>query len=202
MKVENHVKIMYEPNKIGGNDKNIKDLKDPGEQKYMSPKEFVNIFPNKVIKNGNVLNIKEDMEKVLGIKSSNINNSNKEDEKEETDFNLYDIKNTKIKQEDLCKLKIKVVTVDKTINVNIPKARHINELFDFIKNYVNENLKKVSMALKINNISDYGFILTFPFKILTYEKIVNKENTLEKCGLYPSLFITFDVLSKYQQKKE
>ena len=61
MKVENHVKIMYEPNKIGGNDKNIKDLKDPGEQKYMSPKEFVNIFPNKAIKNGNVLNIKEDM---------------------------------------------------------------------------------------------------------------------------------------------
>ena len=202
MKVENHVKIMYEPNKIGGNDKNIKDLKDPGEQKYMSPKEFVNIFPNKVIKNGNVLNIKEDMEKVLGIKSSNKNNSNKEDEKEETDFNLYDIKNSKIKQEDLCKLKIKVVTVDKTINVNIPKTRHINELFDFIKNYVNENLKKVSMALKINNISDYGFILTFPFKILTYEKTVNKENTLEKCGLYPSLFITFDVLSKYQQKKE
>ena len=202
MKVENHVKIIYEPNKIGGNDKNIKDLKDPGEQKYMSPKEFVNIFPNKVIKNGNVLNIKEDMEKVLGIKSSNKNNSNKEDEKEETDFNLYDIKNSKIKQEDLCKLKIKVVTVDKTINVNIPKTRHINELFDFIKNYVNENLKKVSMALKINNISDYGFILTFPFKILTYEKTVNKENTLEKCGLYPSLFITFDVLSKYQQKKE
>ena len=202
MKVENHVKIIYEPNKIGGNDKNIKDLKDPGEQKYMSPKEFVNIFPNKVIKNGNVLNIKEDMEKVLGIKSSNKNNSNKEDEKEETDFNLYDIKNSKIKQEDLCKLKIKVVTVDKTINVNIPKTRHINELFDFIKNYVNENLKKVSMSLKINNISDYGFILTFPFKILTYEKTVNKENTLEKCGLYPSLFITFDVLSKYQQKKE
>jgi hypothetical protein len=202
MKVENHVKIMYEPNKIGGNDRNIKDLKDPGEQKYMSPKEFVNIFPNKVIKNGNVLNIKEDMEKVLGIKSSNKSSSNKEDEKEETDFNLYDIKNTKIKQEDLCKLKIKVVTVDKTINVNIPKTRHINELFDFIKNYVNENLKKVSMALKINNISDYGFILTFPFKILTYEKTVNKENTLEKCGLYPSLFITFYVLSKYQQKKE
>jgi H+/gluconate symporter-like permease len=54
--------------------RNIKDLKDPGEQKYMSPKEFVNIFPNKVIKNGNVLNIKEDMEKVLGIKSSSKNN--------------------------------------------------------------------------------------------------------------------------------
>ena len=199
MKVENHVKIVYEPNQINISSKNIKDLKDPGEQKYMSPKEFVNIFPNKVIKNGNILNIKEDMEKVLGIKNSN-KEKNSDNEAEVTDFNLYDIKNTRIKQEDLCKLKIKVVTVDKTINVNIPKNRHINELFDFVKNYVNENLKKVSITLKINNISDYGFIMTFPFKILNYEKNVNKVNTLEKCGLFPSLFITFDVLSKYQQK--
>ena len=139
------------------------------------------------------------MEKVLGIKLSSQDNNN-DDEKEETDFNLYDIKNSKIKQEDLCKLKIKVVTVNKIINVNIPKNRHINELFDFIKDYANKNLKKVSEYLKINNISDYGFIMTFPFKILTYEKNVDKENTLEKCGLYPSLFITFDVLSKYQRK--
>ena len=200
MKVENHVKIMYEPNKINNNDKNIKDLKDPGEQKYLSPKEFVNIFPNKVIKNGNILNIKEDMEKYLGIQSNNKKDNNSINEKEETVFNLYDIKNSRVKQEDLCKLKIKVVTVDKTINVNIPKNRHINELFDFVKNYVNENLKKVSQTLKINNISDYGFIMTFPFKILTYEKTINKENTLEKCGLFPSLFITFDVISNYQKK--
>ena len=199
MKVENHVKTIYEPNKISNTDSNIKSLKDPKEQKLMSPKEFVNIFPNKVIKNGNILNIREDMEKVLGIKLSNQDNNN-EDEKEETDFNLYDIKDSKIKQEDLCKLKIKVVTVNKIINVNIPKNRHINELFDFIKDYANKNLKKVSEYLKINNINDYGFIMTFPFKILTYEKNVDKENTLEKCGLYPSLFITFDVLSKYQRK--
>ena len=200
LKVENHVKIMYEPNKINNNDKNIKDLKDPGEQKYISPKEFVNIFPNKIIKNGNILNIKEDMEKVLGIKNNNKNENKPAEEKEETDFNLYDIKNSRIKQEDLCKLKIKVVTVDKTINVNIPKNRHINELFDFVKNYVNQNLQKVSVTLKIKNINDYGFIMTFPFKILTYENNINKENTLEKCGLFPSLFITFDVISKYQQK--
>ena len=199
MKVENHVKIIYEPNKINNNNKNIKDLKDPGEQKYLSPKEFVNIFPNKVIKNGNILNIKEDMEKFLGIKSNN-NIQNNINEKEETEFNLYDDLNNKVKQEDLCKLKIKVLTVDKTINVNISKNKNINELFDLLKNYVNENLKKVSPTLKINNISDYGFIMTFPFKIITYDKKINKENTLEKCGLYPSLFITFDVISKYQQK--
>ena len=193
MKVANHVKRVYEPNQILNN--NIKDLNEPGEQKYLSPKEFVNIFPNKIIKNGNVLNIKEDMEKVLGI------NSNKNEiETEKNNFDLYDIKDKEIKEENLCKLKIKIVTIDKTINVNIPKNKHINELFDFIKNFVNKNLKKISTTLKINNINDYGFIMTFPFKIIYYDNSTNKDNTLEKYGLYPSLFITFDVISKYQQK--
>jgi len=195
MKIENHVKILYEPNI----NKNIKNLNDPGEQTYMSPKEFVNIFPNKIIKNGNILNIKEDMEKILNINKDE--SKNKDNLKnEENEFNLYDEKNKEIKDEDLCKLKIKVVTVDKIINIKIPKNKHINELFDFVKKYVNDNLKKISSTLKINNINDYGFIMTFPFKILFYDKNKNKENTLDKCGLYPSLFITFDVISKYQQK--
>ena len=191
MKIENHVKILYEPNI----NKNIKNLNDPGEQKYLSPKEFLNIFPNKIIKNGNVLNIKEDMEKILNINKDE--SKNKDNSKnEENEFNLYDEKNKEIKDEDLCKLKIKVVTVDKIINIKIPKNKHINELFDFVKKYVNDNLKKISSTLKINNINDYGFIMTFPFKILFYDKNKNKENTLDKCGLYPSLFITFDVISK------
>ena len=195
MKIENHVKILYEPNI----NKNIKNLNDPGEQTYMSPKEFVNIFPNKIIKNGNILNIKEDMEKILNINKDELKNKDNS-KNEENEFNLYDEKNKEIKDEDLCKLKIKVVTVDKIINVKIPKNKHINELFDFVKKYVNDNLKKISSTLKINNINDYGFIMTFPFKILFYDKNKNKENTLDKCGLYPSLFITFDVISKYQQK--
>ena len=195
MKIENHVKILYEPNI----NKNIKNLNDPGEQTYMSPKEFVNIFPNKIIKNGNILNIKEDMEKILNINKDESNNKDNS-KNEENEFNLYDEKNKEIKDEDLCKLKIKVVTVDKIINIKIPKNKNINELFDFVKKYVNDNLKKISSTLKINNINDYGFIMTFPFKILFYDKNKNKENTLDKCGLYPSLFITFDVISKYQQK--
>ena len=195
MKIENHVKILYEPNI----NKNIKNLNDPGEQTYMSPKEFVNIFPNKIIKNGNILNIKEDMEKILNINKDELKNKDNS-KNEENEFNLYDEKNKEIKDEDLCKLKIKVVTVDKIINIKIPKNKHINELFDFVKKYVNDNLKKISSTLKINNINDYGFIMTFPFKILFYDKNKNKENTLDKCGLYPSLFITFDVISKYQQK--
>ena len=195
MKIENHVKVLYEPNKAG--DK-IKDLSDPGEQKYMSKQEFLGIFPDKVIKGGNVLNIKDDMQKILGI---NKNAGNNDDNKEVSDFNLYDINDSKVKNEDLCKLQIKIVTVDKVINVNIPKNKHINELFDFVKKFCNDSLKKKSPILKISNINDYGFIMMYPFKILKYESDkIDKENTLEKCGLYPSISITFDVLSKYQQK--
>ena len=44
MKVENHVKNIYEANKSSNNiDKNIVNLNSPGEQKLMTPKEFVNI---------------------------------------------------------------------------------------------------------------------------------------------------------------
>ena len=199
MKVENHVKSLYEANKSENNtNKNIVNLNSPKEQKLMSPQEFVNIFPNKIIKKGNILNIKEDMEKILNI---NQNNKNKENlEQGEQEFNLYNNDKNDIKNEDLCKLKIKIVTVDKIIKINIPKDRHINDLFDFVKKYVNSELKKISATMKINNINDYGFIITFPFQILLYDKMSNKENTLEKCGLYPSLFITFDVASKYKKK--
>ena len=77
MKVENHVKNIYEANKSSNNiDKNIVNLNSPGEQKLMTPKEFVNIFPNKIIKNGNILNIKEDMEKILNIKQDIKNKEN------------------------------------------------------------------------------------------------------------------------------
>ena len=199
MKVENHVKSLYETNKSENNtNKNIVNLNSPKEQKLMSPQEFVNIFPNKIIKKGNILNIKEDMEKILNINQSNKNKENLEQGEQE--FNLYNNEKNDIKNEDLCKLKIKIVTVDKIIKINIPKDRHINELFDFVKKYVNSELKKISATMKINNINDYGFIITFPFQILLYDKTSNKENTLEKCGLYPSLFITFDVASKYKKK--
>ena len=199
MKVENHVKNIYEPNKEENNiDKNIKHLNSPGEQKLMSPKDFVNIFPNKIIKNGRILNIKEDMEKILNINQDLKNKDNLE--QEEKEFDLYDKEDKEIKNEDVCKLKIKIITIDKIIKVNIPKNRGINELFDFVKKYANNELKKISTTLKINNINDYGFIITFPFQILSYDKTSNKENTLEKCGLYPSLFITFDVISKYKKK--
>ena len=199
MKVENHVKNIYEPNKEENNiDKNIKHLNSPGEQKLMSPKDFVNIFPNKIIKNGRILNIKEDMEKILNINQDLKNKDNLE--QEEKEFDLYDKEDKEIKNEDVCKLKIKIITIDKIIKVNIHKNRNINELFDFVKKYANNELKKISTTLKINNINDYGFIITFPFQILSYDKTSNKENTLEKCGLYPSLFITFDVISKYKKK--
>ena len=139
------------------------------------------------------------MEKLLNVINPKRDNV-EEIDLEKNIYELYDKNKEKIDEKDISKLQIKIMIINKTINVNCKKNMDINSLFDFIKKYVNNVLQKQSLVLKINNISDYGFIMTFPFKILTYDKIINKENTLEKCGLFPSLFITFDVISKYQQK--
>jgi hypothetical protein len=77
----------------------------------------------------------------------------------------------------------------------------INSLFDFIKKYVNNVLQKQSLVLKINNISDYGFIMAYPFKLINYYNEKDKKiPTIEEVGFHPSIFVTFDVLSKYQKK--
>ena len=195
MKVENHCKFDYDSN----NKDNIKSVNDPKAQKVLSGKEFVNLFPEKIIKNGNVLNIREDMEKLLKI---NKDEKSEFDDKQ-NEFDLFDKKEKdKINEKDISKIQIKIVTIDKTITVNAKKNSDINSLFDFVKKYTNEHLKKVSPTLKVNNISDYGFILAYPFKWITYENKKDKKSisTLEQLGLFPSIFITFDTLSKYQKK--
>ena len=139
------------------------------------------------------------MEKLLKI---NKNEKSEFDEKQ-SEFDLFDIKEKdKINEKDISKIQIKIVTIDKTITVNAKKNSDINSLFDFVKKYTNDNLKKVSPTLKVNNISDYGFIMAYPFKLITYENKKDKKNisTLEQLGLFPSIFITFDTLSKYQKK--
>ena len=197
MKVENHCKFDYDSN--NKNNDNVKSVNDPKVQKYLSGKEFVNLFPEKIIKNGNVLNIREDMEKLLKINK----NEKSEFDDNQNEFDLFDKKEKdKINEKDISKIQIKIVTIDKTITVNAKKNSDINSLFDFVKKYTNDNLKKVSPTLKVNNISDYGFIMAYPFKLITYENKKDKKSisTLEQLGLFPSIFITFDTLSKYQKK--
>ena len=197
MKVENHCKFDYDNN--NKNNDNVKSVNDPKVQKYLSGKEFVNLFPEKIIKNGNVLNIREDMEKLLKINK----NEKSEFDDNQNEFDLFDKKEKdKINEKDISTIQIKIVTIDKTITVNAKKNSDINSLFDFVKKYTNEHLKKVSPTLKVNNISDYGFILAYPFKWITYENKKDKKSisTLEQLGLFPSIFITFDTLSKYQKK--
>ena len=192
MKVENHCKFNYD-----NNNNKINSINDPKEQKVLSGKEFVNLFPEKIIKNGKVLNIREDMEKLL-----NINNVEREkNEIEKNEFDLFD-KKDKIDDKEISKIQIKIITINKTITVNAKKNSDINTLFDFVKKFTNDNLRKVSPTLKVNNISDYCFVMAYPFKLITYENKKDKKNisTLEQLGLFPSIFITFDTLSKYQKK--
>ncbi len=192
MKVENHCKFNYD-----NNNNIINSINDPKEQKVLSGKEFVNLFPEKIIKNGKVLNIREDMEKLLNI--NNVERENNEIEKNE--FDLFD-KKDKIDDKDISKIQIKIITINKTITVNAKKNSDINSLFDFVKKFTNDNLRKVSPTLKVNNISDYCFVMAYPFKLITYENKKEKKNisTLEQLGLFPSIFITFDTLNKYQTK--
>jgi hypothetical protein len=200
MKVENHVKVNYEPNKKDDNKTNIKNLNDPGEKKYLSGEEFTNLFPEKVIKNGKVLNIKEDMEKLLNVINPKRDNIEEIDLEKNT-YELFDNKKEKIDEKDISKLQIKIIIINKTINVNCKKNMDINSLFDFIKKYVNNVLQKQSLVLKINNISDYGFIMAYPFKLINYYNEKDKKiPTIEEVGFHPSIFVTFDVLSKYQKK--
>ena len=192
MKVENHCKFNYD-----NNNNKINSINDPKEQKVLSGKEFVNLFPEKIIKNGKVLNIREDMEKLL-----NINNAEREkNEIEKNEFDLFD-KKDKIDDKEISKIQIKIITINKTITVNAKKNSDINTLFDFVKKFTNDNLRKVSPTLKVNNISDYCFVMAYPFKLITYENKKDKKNisTLAQLGLFPSIFITFDTLNKYQTK--
>jgi len=201
MKVENHVKINYEPNKKDNNKTNIKNLNDPGEKKYLSGEEFTNLFPEKVIKNGKVLNIKEDMEKLLNVINPKRDNI-EEIDLEKNIYELFDKNKEKIDEKDISKLQIKIIIINKTINVNCKKNMDINSLFEFIKKYVNNLLQKQSLVLKINNICDYGFIMAYPFKLINYYNEKDKKiPTIEEVGFHPSIFVTFDVLSKYKKKE-
>lgn len=195
MKCINKVHLEYESNKERDYNLNIKGVEDNGEFKKMSKEEFVNkVFPEKVIKNGKILNLREDMEKHLNIKKE----SKEEVDDSKNNFNLFKEDISNVKENELAKIKIKVSQVDKVININAKRNQKVKELFEFVQNYANGILAKTSLVLKIKNIKDYGFVINFPFKLITYD---NSENTIEEVGMSPSIFVSFDTISKYQSKE-
>ena len=196
--VKNHVNVDY--NKNDENNK-ISNLNDPKEKKFLSGEEFTNLFPEKVIKNGKILNIKEDMEKLLNVFNPKRENS-EEIDLEKNCYELYDKNKEKINENEISKIQIKINIINKTINVNCKKNMNINFLFDYIKKFVNCALQKQSLILKINNINDYCFVVAYPFKIVKYHNEKDKKiPTIEEIGFHPSIFVTFDDLSKYVKKE-
>lgn len=171
----------------------VASCRDTGEKKVMSGEEFVKLFPEKVIKNGNIHNIREDMQKLLKLAMPDQSKSSELDINQ-TQFELS--KGDNIQKENLAKIKIQITMVNASVNVLILKNEQIKKVFDFVQKYANECLSKHSLTLKIKTMKDYCFVMTYPFKIIPYET----NNTIEELGLFPSMFITFDTIAKYKTK--
>lgn len=189
MKPVNNVHVNHtKDNGVG-----VVGCRDTGEKKMMSGEEFVKMFPEKVIKNGNVHNIREDMQKLLKLAMPDQNKPSDLDINKDQ-FELS--KGDNIQKENLAKIKIQVTMVNASVNVVILKNEQIKKVFDFVQKYANECLSKHSLTLKIKTMNDYCFVMTYPFKIIPY----GTNDTIEELGLFPSMFITFDTIAKYENK--
>lgn len=191
LKPVNSVDKVYEEKKRESkpSDSTIAKVDSPKAQKMISAERFLDIFPTTVIKNGNIHKIKEDMEILLNLKTDVEYNLDKET------FVLYDEKE-KIEEKDIAKIKLKINPIDKIVNVHINRNDTIKPLFDFVKEYSNQTFSKNKLILKIQKIDDYGFVMNYPFKLIKYDT----KGNIDELGLFPSIFLTFDVISKYTQQ--
>jgi hypothetical protein len=142
----------------------------------ISGQEFLNKFPEKVIKHGKIYNIRDDMEKLLIIKRNHEYNN---DENEHF-INIDKNKENELK-EHICKLKIKIPSIDKIITVNVPKIEKMKSLFEFISKFM------ISYGNKID-IEKFCFYSIYPYKIYS----INEEKSLEENGMFPNYFLIFD----------
>jgi hypothetical protein len=190
LKAVNNLHKDYDEKELFSN--NVKSISDPKiKQKKISGEEFLNKFPEKVIKNGKVFNIREDMENFIITKNNNEYNL-------EQDEHFIKCTNEDLSLEGhICKLKIKINLVDKIINFNILKTEKFSVLFDYIKNLINSNPKaKLLKKLMIEKIDDWVLYTTYPFKIFKYDEITN----LESNGLFPSHFLIFEEYKNLSMK--
>ena len=191
MKTVNNLHLSHDSS--DNNNNKVGSCLATGEKKYISGREFANMFPEKVIKNGRVLHIREDMEKILNLAKPASSTSDIDTEKET--YEIYDKTNTN--ENDVAKIKVQITTVNKAVFVLISKHSKIQPLFDFIQKYTNACLAKTSLTLKIKTIKDYAFIINYPFQVITYDNA----NTIEELKMHPSIFVTFDTAAKYEPKK-
>jgi hypothetical protein len=171
LKVENNVQNDY--NKQSNKFKNDK----------ITAEEFVNKFPEKYIKNGEIHNLKQGIEKHLIYKI------NPEDGFDEDEYNLY----KDATDDTICKLKIQVELLNKVLTINVLKTDNFTNLFDFLKKKINSSVN--IQFLKIKDIQTYLIYSTYPFKKYEY----NECKTFEECGLFPSYFLTFADKNKFNK---
>jgi hypothetical protein len=161
--------------------KNVKEIARPKVKEAMSGDDFLKLFPEKVIRNGKIYNIREDMESFLVTKKNNDYNldTNEYYLPENIDRDKLDDKLDKI-----CKLKIKISCIDKIFLINANKELTI----DVVYNFLNKRLGEFKSRHK-----ELILISTFPFRI--YEK--NLKDNLEQLGLFPSHFLLFEEKKNY-----
>jgi hypothetical protein len=160
---------------------NLKEIDSPKVKGAMSGDDFLKLFPEKVIRNGKIYNIREDMETFLVTKKNNDYNLDTNEyflpEKFQKDQSCIDY-------EKFCKLKIKIPCIDKIFLINANKELTIDKIYDL--------LKKIMGEVKCRQ-RELSLISTFPFRI--FEN--NLKENLEQLGLFPSHFLLFEEKKNY-----
>jgi hypothetical protein len=166
--------------------KNVKEIARPKVKEAMSGDDFLKLFPEKVIRNGKIYNIREDMESFLVTKKNNDYNldTNEYYLPENMDKDIIDRDKLDNIFDKFCKLKIKIPCIDKIFLINANKELTI----DLVYNFLNKRLGEFKSRQK-----ELILISTFPFRI--YEKTL-KDN-LEQLGLFPSHFLIFEEKKNY-----
>jgi hypothetical protein len=182
IKLENKIHMDYKEGSLTG----VASLNQPKVKNKLSAEEFLNSLPDKVVKNGKVFHIRDEIEKHLVVKRSTDHYSTENDE-------YFLIDKEKTLPDDICKLKIQILIIDKVITVNINKSEHFLKLFDFLKKFINSNIH-VQFG-KIKDIQNYVLYQTYPFKSYEY---VDTKNFFEN-GLFPASFLIFEERSKIKK---
>jgi hypothetical protein len=178
IKLENKIHMDY---KI---EKGMTSLGQPKLKTKLSAEEFLNRLPDKVIKNGKIFNIRDEIEKHLVVKRSPYYYATENDEH-------FLIEKDNI--EDICKLKIQILIIDKVITVNVNKNDNLSKLFDFLKKFINSNIS--TQFAKIKEIQNYVLYQTYPFKSYEY----NEPKNIFENNLYPTCFLIFEEKTKLKK---
>jgi hypothetical protein len=160
-----------EENKKSGDMNKVNYKKDK-----LSKEEFLNMLPKTVVREGEVINLRENFERFFVVKNDNDKYYNEKD----NEYFLTDL--NKIETNNICKLKIQIGILDKIVTLNIHKNEKIKKVFEFIVSLVNS-----LSSIKIKMIDTYALCTTYPFK----QFLLNENKDMTELGFFPSQFLIF-----------